>query len=339
MNFNLRLQVNLLPHNTFKISVISDYFIEFFSIEMLQEALIFLKSRKIPYLVLGGGSNVLFTQNFRGLILKNGLKGKEIIQEDNDFVWIKVYSGENWHELVEFCVNSNWGGIENLALIPGTVGAAPIQNIGAYGAELKDVFFSLEALHIPSGEIRTFFLQDCAFGYRDSIFKREYKNLYIILTVTLKLQKKPVLNYSYADVQRYFEKNDLQPSIYNIFQAVISIRKEKLPDPNEVGNAGSFFKNPYVSRDLFHHIQAKYPQMPSYPVDNQTYKIPAAWLIEQCGWKGFRSGNYGVHPKQPLVLVNYGNAPGKQIYELAQKIQQSVKQKFDIELEPEVNIF
>ncbi|GIV44555.1 MAG: UDP-N-acetylenolpyruvoylglucosamine reductase [Bacteroidia bacterium] len=330
--------VDLKPFQTFKVDVQARYFFEFSSLNGLIEGLNFQKKQKIPYLILGGGSNILFTQNFEGIVLKNYLKGKEIIQENAENIWIKVQSGENWHEFVSYCVENQWNGIENLALIPGTVGAAPIQNIGAYGKELKDVLESLEAFHIPSQEVHTFYLSDCELGYRDSVFKRKYKNQYVILSVTLKLNKKPVLNFSYSDVQKYLETHQLTPSIKNIYDAVVSIRKEKLPDPAIVGNAGSFFKNPYVTTEKYHSLKKDYFHLPSFFIDEKTVKIPAAWLIEQCGWKGFREKDLGVHPKQPLVLVNYGNAKGKEIYELAQKIMQSVKQKFDIDLEPEVNI-
>ncbi len=335
---NILSNFNLKPFQTFHLNVNSKYFVEFNNLSELNQSLDFQQKNKLDFLILGGGSNILFTKDFDGIILKNGLLGKKIIKENEDNIWIKVQSGENWHQFVKYCVENQWNGIENLALIPGTVGAAPIQNIGAYGIEIKDVLDSLEAFHIESKEIHHFSHSDCEFGYRDSVFKRKFKKQYIILSITLKLNKKPNLNFSYADVQKYFEKHQLEPTIKNIFDAVVSIRQEKLPDPNLVGNAGSFFKNPFIDNTHFHTIKKEYPNIPSFPIDKNNIKIPAAWLIEQCGWKGFRENDFGVHPKQPLVLVNYRNAHGKDIYELAQKIMLSVKQKFDIDLEPEVNI-
>ncbi len=334
----IQSSVNLKNYNTFKIDVNTRYFVEFCSLDELREALTFINQHTYPFLILGGGSNILFTSDFDGVVLKNTLKGKKILQEDEEHIWIKVQSGENWHKLVEYCVNNHWSGIENLALIPGTVGAAPIQNIGAYGTEIQEVLESLEALHIPTLHIHTFLNPDCQFEYRNSIFKKQYLNQYIILSVTLKLRKKPKLNYSYADVQQFLEQNQLEPSLVNIYHAVIAIRKEKLPDPAMVGNAGSFFKNPYVTLDHANTLKKLYPNMPQYPLNEDTVKIPAAWLIEQCGWKGYRNQDFGVHPKQPLVLVNYANASGMQIYELAQNIMISVKNKFNIQLEPEVHI-
>lgn len=329
---------NLLSCQTFKMNVKANYFAEITSLEELKYSLEFLKKNPQPFLVLGGGSNILFTKDFEGLIIKNSLKGKEMVKEDEEHVWIKVRSGENWHELVNYCVESEWNGIENLALIPGTVGAAPIQNIGAYGVELKEVLDSVEALHLATQQICSFSPDECELGYRESIFKKKYKNQFIITAVTLKLNKKPILNFSYSDVKKYLENHQLEPSIKNIFHAVIHIRKEKLPDPQEIGNAGSFFKNPYISRAHFLQLKEQYPHLPGFPIEENIVKIPAAWLIEQCGWKGYRENGFGVHHKQPLVLVNFGNANGEQIFLLAQKIMKSVKEKFDIQLEPEVNI-
>jgi UDP-N-acetylmuramate dehydrogenase len=335
---NIKELVNLKPFHTFHLNVYSRYFLEFFSLEELKEGLSFAKSYQVYSLILGGGSNVLFTKNFEGLVLKNCIKGYEVIKEDKNYVWLKVNSGENWHKLVETCVKQRWYGIENLALIPGTVGAAPIQNIGAYGAEIQDVLVSLEALHLETKEIHSFLHSDCDFGYRDSVFKRKYKNQYVIISVTLKLSKKPILNYSYKDVKTFLEHNQWEPSIETLFNAVVAIRKEKLPDPEVIGNAGSFFKNPIISSDCFHKIQKNFPSIPFYPLENNLFKIPAAWLIEQCGWKGYKKEDFGVHSKQALVLVNYGNAKGSEIYNLAKKVMETVKEKFEVELEPEVNI-
>jgi UDP-N-acetylmuramate dehydrogenase len=329
---------NLKHIHTFQIPVHARFFTEFCSIQDLCEGLELSKSKNLPFLILGGGSNILFTKDYEGIILKNSLKGKEILYEDENEVLIKVYGGENWHDLVHFCVKNHWGGIENLALIPGTVGAAPIQNIGAYGVEIQEVLTSVDALHIHHYEIHHFLASDCQFGYRDSIFKKKFKGQYVIISITLKLQKNPKPNYSYSDVYKYLQEHQLTPNLQNIFEAVINIRKEKLPDPQIIGNAGSFFKNPFISAPHFDVLIKKYPNIPYYKISEEIYKIPAAWLIEQCGWKGYREGDAGVHPKQALVLVNYSNASGQQIVNLAQKIMESVKKKFQIELEPEVNI-
>lgn len=335
---NILTNISLKQYNTFGIDVIARYFTRFSSIPELVEIL----SHQLPIndtLVLGGGSNILLTKNFDGLVLKNELKGIELIKEDTNHFYVKAAAGENWHRFVLYCIDHNYAGIENLSLIPGNVGASPMQNIGAYGVEIKDVFESLEALHKKDHSIHTFSANDCNFGYRESVFKKNYKDEFIILNVTLRLNKKTSFHTSYGAIAQELEKMNVQElSIRSISNAVINIRSHKLPDPGKIGNAGSFFKNPVISKNKFLELQVMFSQMPHYTVDESNEKIPAAWLIESCGWKGFRKGDAGVHIHQPLVLVNYGKANGNEIYTLSENIKQSVEQKFGIVLEREVNI-
>ena len=289
---------------------------------------------------LGGGSNVLLCNDYAGLVIRNAIKGKQIVHEDDDHVLLKVYSGESWHETVMYCVDRNWGGIENLSLIPGTVGAAPMQNIGAYGVELEQVFDHLEAFNLHTFELETFNKSQCAFGYRESVFKRQLKGQYFIYSVTFKLNKKPSIHADYGDIQAMLNEKGLSPEtagIKDVSDAVIHIRQSKLPDPKVLGNSGSFFKNPQITIEHFEALKLKFPDIKGYP-QNDGMKVPAGWLIEQCEWKGKRVGNTGSHAKQALVLVNYGGATGSEIYQLAQDIIQSVADKFSIHLEPEVNI-
>jgi len=333
-NFSLK---NL---NSFGIECYADYFSEVHSVADFLSLIKTRELKELKKLIIGGGSNVLFTNNFSGLIINNKITGLEIIQEDENNIFLKVASGVIWHELVNFAVNNNYYGLENLALIPGTVGAAPIQNIGAYGVELKDVFFSLEALDFTSGELKSFSKSACHFGYRDSIFKKELKDKFFITSVTLILQKNPSFNLSYAALQEII--NSYPPeniSLRLVFETVIKIRKSKLPDPSEIGNAGSFFKNPEVDEKKLSELKIKFPEIPFYQITEKTFRIPAGWLIEKCYFKGFREGDSGVHKNQALVLVNYGNATGGEILTLAEKIQEEVKQRFSIKLTPEVNIF
>ncbi len=296
-------------------------------------------------LILGGGSNVLFTQDFDGLVLKNSLKGIEIVKEVGDKVFIKAASGENWHQFVLWCIEKNFAGIENLSLIPGCVGAAPMQNIGAYGVELKDVFHELEAIEIATGTTKIFSNDVCRFGYRESVFKKELKNQFIITSVTFQLHNLNVsdlyiYHVDYGDIKAELAENSVfDLNIKAVSDAIIKIRSSKLPDPKELGNSGSFFKNPVISNEQFALLQQAYPLMPSYNAGEGKTKVPAGWLIEQCGWKGKRVGNTGAHAKQALVLVNYGNATGSEVKELATAIQQSVKEKFGIEIEAEVNVY
>ena len=338
--------ISLKPFNTFGIDAKARYFSSFASTEELSELLQEKEARnKEQLLILGGGSNVLFTKDFDGWVLKNGLKGIELIKEDADFFYVKAKAGEPWHDFVVYCIEHNYAGIENLSLIPGCVGASPMQNIGAYGVEIKDLFEELEAYHLYDKKIVKFNVKDCEFGYRESIFKRRYRNEFIILNVTFRLRKVPLFNTSYGAIEEELQKMKVTDlSIGNISQAVINIRSGKLPDPKVIGNAGSFFKNPTVQHEKFLKLQKLYPNIPNYSINNQPtdkeqfVKLAAGWLIEQCGWKGIRKGDAGCHAKQALVLVNYGNANGKEIYLLSEEIIESVEEKFGVKLEREVNI-
>jgi UDP-N-acetylmuramate dehydrogenase len=290
-------------------------------------------------LILGGGSNVVFAGNYPGLILKNEIMGKSIIQETDQHVLLRIGGGENWHETVMWAVSNGWGGMENLSLIPGTVGAAPIQNIGAYGTELEQVFDHLEAFDLQEGKRVTFNHEQCRFGYRESIFKHKGKGRYFITHVILRLDKNPTVNVKYGDIQAVLDGLGIaNPSIQDVSNAVIQIRRSKLPDPATLGNCGSFFKNPVIEIQHFTALQSQYPDIRSFPAAEGTVKVPAAWLIEKCGWKGFRRGDAGVHAKQALVLVNYGHASGPEIIGLAKEIQQSVWDTFQVRLEMEVNV-
>ena len=330
---------SLKSHNTFGIDVRCALFAEISDTEFLGEIIRAKEQGAQKKLVLGGGSNILFTKDFDGLVLKNSLQGISIEKQDAEQVWVKVAAGEVWHKFVLFCIENNYGGIENLSLIPGLVGAAPMQNIGAYGVELVSVFERLEAVHLHTGETTAFHKTDCNFGYRESVFKNKYKGEFVITSVTLRLNKKPVFNTTYGAITETLEKMGVKElSIKAISDAVIAIRSSKLPDPKALGNAGSFFKNPEVSQEEFKRIQKEHPKVPHYPAAHGMVKIPAGWLIEQCGWKGKRVGNTGSHKDQALVLVNYGGATGKEIYALALEIKKSVMEKFGIEITPEVNL-
>lgn len=327
--------VSLQPYNTFGIDVKAQRFATFSSVDQLKAILSDLKE---PLLVLGGGSNILCTKDVQGLVLKNEIGGIEVVREDEEFIYVKAGAGVNWHQFVLYCIENSFAGAENLSLIPGSVGASPMQNVGAYGVEIKDIFEELEAVQITSGESHTFSLSDCRFGYRESIFKNTHKGQYIIVSVTYRLRKRPVFNTSYGAIQQELDRMGItELGIQAISQAVINIRTSKLPDWREVGNAGSFFKNPQVSISTCEALKKEYPSIISYP-QGDGMKLAAGWLIEQCGWKGFREGDAGCYPKQALVLVNYGKASGKEIFELSQRIIDSVKEKFGVELEREVNI-
>jgi len=335
--------ISLKPYNTFGIQVLAKAFASFNSINTLQELIEFASTKKIPLLVLGGGSNILFTKDFDGLVLKNELSGIELLYEDEHCYYVKAAAGVNWHSFVQYCLQHNYAGVENLSLIPGSVGASPMQNIGAYGVEIKDVFHELEAYHIDEKCFIKFSLNDCAFGYRESVFKRSLKNKCIITSVTYKLQKQPTFNVSYGAIEQELTQMDVTTlSIQAIAQAVINIRTSKLPNPSEIGNAGSFFKNPTISAEALSILKNQFATIPHYIVantNNQLYKIAAGWLIEQCGWKGYRKNDASCYSKQALVLVNYGEASGKEIFDLSEAIIQSVQKKFTITLEREVNIF
>ena len=327
---------NLKEYNTFGISVKAEMFAVFSSIEELKQILSFRNDKKL--LVLGGGSNLLLTQDFDGLVIKNEIKRFEVIEETSSEVIVESGAGENWQEFVLNCIDKGFGGIENLSLIPGSVGASPMQNIGAYGVEIKDVFESLSAFHIASGEIHYFDKTKCEFGYRESIFKNKVKGEYIILSVTFRLTKNPTINSSYGAINEQLKVMGIQaPTIKELSAAVIAIRQSKLPDPKIIGNAGSFFKNPTVDNVLLEKIQENYPDIPNYPAENGR-KLAAGWLIEKAGWKGRTFDNYGVHKLQALVLVNYGNCTGQEIFDLSSQIIQDVFEKFGVLLEREVNI-
>jgi len=291
-------------------------------------------------MILGGGSNVVFLNDFDGIILKNEIKGKKIVHETENEVFVQFGAGENWHEIVLYCIENNWGGIENLSLIPGTIGAAPIQNIGAYGVELKDVFHQCEVFFLNDFSVKTFGLDDCKFGYRESVFKHELKNKICIASVTLRLTKRNhILKMSYGDIKsKLNEQYIFEPNIKDISNVIIQIRESKLPNPLITGNCGSFFKNPEINVSHFEILKSKYPIIPSFKINEQVFKIPAAWLIEQCALKGFQIGGAAVHSKQPLVLINVENATGNDVWNLSEHIIQTVKTKFDISLEREVNI-
>ncbi|WP_339902820.1 UDP-N-acetylmuramate dehydrogenase [uncultured Cyclobacterium sp.] len=331
--------ISLKAFNTFGIDVKAKFFAEVESKNDIIEALTFAKTAKKPILILGGGSNVLFTSDLDALVLKVNIRGIEPISQDKDKVILAAGAGEMWHDFVLYSIENNLSGIENLSLIPGTVGAAPMQNIGAYGVEIKAVFHSLEAIKICSGRTQIFLPADVNFGYRESVFKKSLKGKYIIYKVNFNLSTSHVPNISYGDIQKVLkEMNQAKPTAKNISDAVINIRQSKLPDPKTVGNAGSFFKNPVVPVEVYKKLKQAYPTLPGYPSDASQIKIPAAYLIENVGWKGKKLGKVGVHDKQPLVLVNYGGGKGNDILELSRKIQLDVQTKFDISLEREVNL-
>lgn len=335
----IRKNVNLQPYNTLGVEALAEKFLVLDNADQLPE----LYSEKVfdnEVWVLGGGSNVLFSNIVKPLILKNEINFFEIINQNRGTVTIKSGGGMDWHKLVTYCVQNKWGGIENLALIPGTVGAAPIQNIGAYGVELGDIFQSLEAFDMQSGQFRDFDKTACGFGYRDSVFKREFSGRFIITSVTLQLQKPPhTVNREYKSLDEWLRSNKIDaPSISDIYNGVVEIRMNKLPDPADLGNAGSFFKNPVITTTLLDQLRGTYPDMPYYPLSGDSVKIPAGWLIEKAGWKGKRVGRVGTYENQALVIVNHGGASGDEIWSLAQNISKSVEQNFGIELMPEVNI-
>ncbi len=338
---------SLKNYNTFGINVLARYFAEFESVNHLKAIL--NHQENTSKMILGGGSNILFTKDFSGLVLKNNISFIEEFQESDGKVLVRAGAGMNWHRFVLHCVENNYGGVENLSLIPGNVGASPMQNIGAYGVEIKDVFHELEAYDLKENIVRKFKAAECEFGYRDSIFKKKDKGRFVILNVTFALNMKPVFNTSYGAIEQELERmNITQLSIKAISDAVINIRSSKLPDPAFIGNAGSFFKNPVISKEEFERIKELYhssvngmaslKEIPFYTIDEKQVKIPAGWLIEQCGWKGYRNGDAGCYDKQALVLVNYGHATGDEIYTLSSDIIQSVKEQFRIDLDREVNI-
>ncbi|HET8803259.1 MAG TPA: UDP-N-acetylmuramate dehydrogenase [Aequorivita sp.] len=330
---------SLKNYNTFGIDCNARYFVSVETIAELKQALSEKTSQ--PLFILGGGSNMLLTGNLDAYVLHINLKGIEILKESETDVFVKAMAGENWHEFVQYCIDKNFGGLENLSLIPGNVGSAPIQNIGAYGVELKDTFESCNTLEIETLNEKEFTKKECAFEYRNSIFKNEAKGQYIITSVTFKLTKKPhKTSISYGDIQKNLAEKSIEiPTIKDISEAIIAIRQSKLPDPKVLGNSGSFFKNPVIDSETFQNFRRNFPEAPFYEVSPTEFKIPAGWLIEKAGFKGQRFGDAGVHKNQALVLVNYGNATGKEIWKLAMDIQKKVKEMTGIFIEPEVNVF
>ena len=330
---------SLKNYNTFGIDVNARKFISVESVEELQELL--RNSYASELFILGGGSNMLLTGDIEKTVVHINLKGIKIVEKTQEEVLVEAMAGENWHHFVLFCIDNGFGGLENLSLIPGNVGTAPIQNIGAYGVEIKDTFEKCTALDVQTLELKTFNLADCEFGYRDSIFKNAAKGRYIITSVTFRLSRKNHrLNTAYGSIDAFLEKEGIaDPGIKDVSDAVISIRQSKLPDPKKIGNSGSFFKNPVVLKEKHRELQEIYPEMPFYEIDRDHVKIPAGWLIDHAGLKGYREGDAGVHNKQALVLVNYGNATGEDILRLSKKVQERVFDLFGIQLQPEVNIF
>jgi len=335
----IKERVNLKPYNTFGIEVWGKYFTEINGESDFLELVktdIYKSNQK---LILGGGSNILFTKDFEGIVIKNNLKGINIISETEEEVIVKANAGEVWHEFVMWCLDKNYYGLENLSLIPGCVGASPMQNIGAYGVEIKDVFYGLEAIDIESGDKRSFNLKECNFGYRESVFKHELKNKYLISSVSFKLKKNATVNTSYGAINdELIKMNITKPTIADVSQAVINIRQSKLPDPKITGNAGSFFKNPEVAKDHYLNLKSKFDNLVAYALPNGNYKLAAGWLIEQCGLKGYELNGAAVHTKQALVLINKNNCDGNSVYELSTYVLKKVFDTFGVTLEREVNI-
>lgn len=336
----LQKQVNLASYTTLKIGAKAAYFAVIREEEEIREAITFARSKNLPLFVLGGGSNLLITKPLLAVVLKNELKGVRVVKETNTSAWIEACSGEWWSALVYFAVERNWGGIENLYYVPGTVGAAPVQNIGAYGAELKDSFVSLRAIDLHTGREKIFTAADCAFGYRDSVFKKKYKGRYFITGVTVKLSKRPILRLDYGDIKsKLAEQGIKHPSIQELAEAIRQIRDSKLPNPAVLANAGSFFKNPEISLSAFKKLQTRFPEIKFFPASRESLvKIPAGWLIEQAGFKGKRFGAVGMYEKQALILVNYGGATARQALAQVDRVQVAVWKKFGVKIEPEVNI-
>lgn len=335
----IREEVDLKALNSFQVEIGTRYFADISDSEQLRRLIKEPVFREQKTLILGGGSNILFRNYFDGLVIKISIPGIELIKEDDNHVWLKAGAGENWHKFVLFCLSHNYAGVENLSLIPGNIGAAPIQNIGAYGVELEQVFSQLEAIEIKTGDVCKFDKDDCDFSYRHSVFKNELKNQFIITSVTIKLSKTANLKLNYGAISQTLDEMKVkEPTIQNVSEAVCNIRRSKLPDPSELGNSGSFFKNPIVNSSTFQSLKKEFPQIPHYTLQDGRVKIPAGWLIEKAGWKGKRIGKTGTHKKQALVIVNYGGATGREIYDFAMQVQQAVNKVFGITLLPEVNV-
>lgn len=329
--------ISLKPFTTFGIDKKANFFTTVETLDELKAALLTAKEKQLPVFILGGGSNILLTRDIDGLVIKLEIKGIKVVKEEGNQLWVEVGAGEMWHELVLHSIAQDWAGLENLSLIPGTVGASPMQNIGAYGVEIKDLFDNLQAMHRETLEMHSFDAEACQFGYRESVFKQSFKDQFVITSVTFRLSKTPNFHLEYGAIREVLAANGIdQPSIRAISDAVIQIRQSKLPDPKEIGNAGSFFKNPSIPTTQFDTLKASYPSIPGYP-SAEGVKVAAGWLIEQTGWKGKRIGEVGVHAKQALVLVNYGGGTGEEIKKLSEQIQASVFDKFGIQLQVEVN--
>lgn len=336
----IEFDVSLKNFNTFGIDVSSKLFSQAENEDHVRNVIQSTEFMRNSSLILGGGSNVLFTKNFDGIVLRNHIQGIEVIEETKEYVLVKVGGGVVWHDFVLHCIKKGWHGVENLSLIPGNVGASPMQNIGAYGVEIKKVFHELEAIHLQTGEIHYFNNSACEFGYRESVFKNKLKGQYLISRVIYKLSKKGNYTISYGAIEKQLESMGVQElSAKSISDAVIAIRQSKLPDPKKIGNSGSFFKNPIVDKSTYHMVKSNFPDVVAYSAGKGFMKLAAGWLIEKAGWKGKTFDNYGVHKHQALVLVNYGGASGKEIYDLSAEILDSIKEKFGVQLEREVNIY
>lgn len=332
-------KVNLKPYNTFGIDAQCNYFAELNSVQDFFDLISNPVYQNNEKLIIGGGSNILFTGNYNGIVIKNNLKGINVVFENENEVILKVAAGEVWHDFVMFCIHHNFAGLENLSLIPGCVGASPMQNIGAYGVEIKEVFEELEAYSITTGQLKLFNKQECGFGYRESVFKHKYKNQFLITSVSFRLKRRAAVNTSYGAINAELKAMNIQsPGIKDVSNAVISIRRSKLPDPKETGNAGSFFKNPEVAKQNYESLRELHPGLVAYPLENGNYKLAAGWLIEQCGLKGYEKNGAAVHDKQALVLVNKNAATGKDVLELSSYVIKQVADKFGVTLEREVNI-
>jgi UDP-N-acetylmuramate dehydrogenase len=335
----IRHHVNLRAFNTFGIPVQALHYAELNEVAAFADIMQTDEYRLFPHLIIGGGSNILFTRDYEGLVIRNCLKGISIVSENEETVLVEAASGENWHQFVQWCIAQGFGGLENLSLIPGCVGASPMQNIGAYGVEIKDVFKSLTALDLENGKKRIFSKEECAFGYRESVFKTIYKNKYLITSVTFELQRHPIINISYGAIAEQLKTMGvLNPGISDVSKAVMSIRQSKLPDPLVTGNAGSFFKNPEVSLEKYAEILSQFPELVSYPLASGQYKLAAGWLIEHAGLKGYEKNGAAVHTRQALVLINTGTATGESVLALSTEIIEKVKNKYGVTLEREVNI-
>lgn len=338
INMTIQPNFSLKKYNTFGIEAKAQRFVAVVTVEDLKTVL--LENKSEPKFILGGGSNMLLTQDIQALVIHIDLKGKKVIKEDDDFVWVESMAGENWHEFVLWTINQNFGGLENMSLIPGNVGTTPVQNIGAYGVEIKDTFVSCEAMEIATQQMKTFTKENCQFGYRESIFKQEAKDQFIITSVVFKLTKRNhKLNISYGDITKELEKKQISaPTLKDVSNAVTIIRQSKLPDPKELGNSGSFFKNPIIAKTVYDKIHTLHPDMPHYVISDTEVKVPAGWLIERAGFKGKRFGDAGIHKNQALVLVNYGNATGQEILAVSKDIQATILKEFGIAIEAEVNV-